>query len=132
MKKEKIIKKFLKYLSAGWFQFILDLFLLWIFTDFLGVYYLFSASISVVISSILGFTLNKKYVFKKSKRKFSQGYLIFLAITIGKIFAITSLLFFFVDFLQVNYILGRILTGLIIVGVMYTLHTKLTFGTDFD
>ena len=131
MKKRKT-KKFLKYNLAGSFQFLSDLFLLWFLTDVIGVYYLISASISVVISSVIGYNLNRKYVFYKSKRKFLQGYSIFLIITIIKIFAIIGILFFFVDVLKINYLIGRVLTGLIIVGLMYIIHTKLTFKTSFD
>lgn len=128
----KKVKKFLKYNFAGSFQFVTDLFLLWFLTDIVGFYYLISASISVVISSIIGYSLNKTYVFKKSERKFLRGYGIFLTITIIKIFAIIGILFLFVDVLKIHYLFSRILTGLIIVIIMYILHTKLTFKTDFD
>ena len=132
MSKKNKTKKFLKYNIAGSFQFVTDLFLLWFLTDIVGFFYLFSATISVVISSVIGYSLNKKYVFQKSQRKFLHGYGIFLTITIFKIFAVIGLLFFFVDILKINYLISRILTGLIVVGIMYTLHTKLTFKTDFD
>jgi dolichol-phosphate mannosyltransferase len=125
-------KKFLKYNLAGSFQFIVDLFLLWFFTEIIGFYYLVSAFISVVVSSIIGYSLNKNYVFQKSKRNFLHGYGIFLTITTVKIFVIIGILFFFVDVLKIYYLLSRILTGLIIVIIMYILHTKLTFKTDFD
>jgi len=126
------IKKFLKYNLAGSFQFVTDLFLLWFFTDIIGFYYLVSAFISVVASSIIGYSLNKKYVFQKSKRRFLHGYSIFLTITAVKIFAIIGILFLLVDIFKIQYLLSRILTGLIIVIIMYILHTKLTFKTSFN
>jgi len=126
------VLKFLKYILAGSFQFIGDLFLLWFFTEVIGLYYLISASIGVSISSLIGYTLNKKYVFKKSKRGFFEGFSIFLMITTGKIFAITAFLFLFVSILQINYLIARIITGIIIVLLMYILHTKVTYKTDFN
>ncbi len=128
----KKVKKFLKWNITGGLQFISDLFLLWFLTEIIGFYYLISASISVVISSIVGYSLNKKYVFRKSKRKFSRGYPIFLTITVAKIFVIIGILYFFVDILNINYLIARVITGLIIMIGMYTLHTKVTYKTDFE
>lgn len=131
-KKGVKVKKFLKYISAGSLQFVFDLFLLWFLTAIVGIYYLFSALISVSLSSVIGYSLNKKYVFKKSKRKFLHGYTTFLMITGVKIFAMIFILFLFVDVLKLYYLFARILTGVLVVAIMYTLHTKLTFRTDFD
>ena len=129
--KEKI-KKFFTYISAGVFQFSSDLFLLWFFTEIIGLYYLLSASVSVVVSSTIGFILNRKYVFKKSKRTFLKSYLIFLGISTWKIFAIIGLLFVSVEMFHLNYLIARVLVGILIVLGMYILHTKLTYKTDFE
>lgn len=128
----KKVHKFMKYLVAGLIQFPLDLSLLWFFTDILGIYYLLSASISVIISAGIGFIINKNYAFKKSKVSFFQGYIVFAIITAAKIFAITGFLYVFVDVFKMYYLIARVLTGIIIVFLMYFLHTKLTFRTDFD
>jgi len=131
-KKVRVAKKFVKYNLSGGMQFATDLFLLWFFTDVLGIYYIFSAVISVLCSSIIGYTLNRKYVFEKSKRKFLEGYPIFLVITFIKMIAIVGFLFVFVDVLKIYYLFARLLTGIIIVTLMYIIHTKITFKTDFE
>jgi len=132
MKKAKVAKKFVKYNLVMSLQFFTDLFLLWLFTDVFGIYYIFSAVISVLGSSIIGHTVSKKYIFDKSKRKFLESYPAFLGVTIVKMFAIVGLLFLFVDILGIYYLLARILTGIIIVILMYIFHTKITFKTDFE
>jgi dolichol-phosphate mannosyltransferase len=132
MKKAKVAKKFGKSILAGGTQFVTDFVLLWFFTDIVGIYYLFSAVISVLSSSVIGYTLNRKYVFKTSKRKFLEGYPIFLGVTIVKMVVIVAMLFLFVDVLKIYYLLARILIGIIIVVLMYIVHTKITFKTDFD
>ncbi|MEK6886035.1 MAG: GtrA family protein [Nanoarchaeota archaeon] len=132
MEKAKVAKKFFKYNLTMSMQFITDFFLLWFFTDLLGVYYIFSAILSVLFSSVIGHTLSKRYVFDKSKKKFKESYPIFLGVTIVKLFAIVIFLFLFVDVLGIYYLLARILTGIIIVIFMYVVHTKITFKTDFE
>lgn len=73
MKKAKVAKKFAKYNLAGGMQFVTDLFLLWFFTDILGIYYLFSAIFSVLCSSLIGYNLNRKYVFENPKENFQKA-----------------------------------------------------------
>lgn len=132
MKVKKATKKFLKYYLTMSLQWISDLFLLWFFTEFMGLYYLYSATIAVIFSSIIGYSTSKRYVFTKSKRSFLEGYGFFLLVTLFKILAIVGLLYFFVDICGVHYMLARIIIIPLLTIIIYTLHTKLTFRTNFD
>lgn len=132
MRKAKAAKKFAKYNLAGGMQFATDLFLLWFFTDILGIYYIFSAILSVLCSSLIGYNLNRKYVFEKSQRKFSEGYPVYLGVMAAKMIAVVAILFLLVDILHIHYLIARLITGAIIVTLMYIVHTKITFKTDFE
>lgn len=86
----KILKKLLGYkiirYSIGWWSAaLLDIGLLYIFTDVLGIYYLFSACISFTIALTYGYIFQKYLTFRNhSKKHVIQGGLFLLFQLIGQ------------------------------------------------
>lgn len=78
---KKLIKKILsyeiiRYSIWWWLAALLDLFLLWMFTDFFSVYYLLSAVFAFIISLSFGYFFQKYITFKDySKKHISQWWL---------------------------------------------------------
>lgn len=50
----------------------------------------------------------------------------------AKMIAVVAILFLLVDVLKIHYLIARLITGAIIVSLMYIIHTKITFKTDFE
>lgn len=86
----KIIKKILKYkfirYSLGWgLAAILDIILLWIFTNFFHIYYLYSAILSFIFAFSFWYVFQKYITFKNySKKHILQGWLFLLFQLIGQ------------------------------------------------
>lgn len=74
MKKHlKLIKKFIKYWIWWWVAALLDLLLLWIFTEKFGIYYIYSSILSFCIIIVIWFLYQKHIAFShKWWNKFRQ------------------------------------------------------------
>ena len=74
------IVRFLKYTSIGVGTFVLDLGLLYILTDFLGLNYVIAAGMGFLLAVTLNYFLSRKFVFAGTDRSQKEGYAIFLFI----------------------------------------------------
>ena len=74
-----IIKKFLRY-SIWWALWAsINVFLLWFFTDFFGIYYIISAVLAFLVALITGFFFQKYITFRNnSKKHFKQLFWFFI------------------------------------------------------
>jgi putative flippase GtrA len=107
----KALTRFYKYFIVGFLTFILDLLLLYIFTDVLLFNYLLSAGIAYVVAISINYYFSRKFVFSKTARKIDIGYYSFLLISgIGLLF-LEILMAVFVEIFQFDYLLSRILVA---------------------
>ncbi|MDB7951502.1 GtrA family protein [Faecalitalea cylindroides] len=84
---KKIINQLIKFGVVGGIAFLIDYIILYICTDFLGVYYLISSLISFSISTIFNYYASVNWVFdvdenKSNTRKFTL-FIIFSVIGLG-------------------------------------------------
>ena len=63
--KDKILSKYVKFFSVSLVALFVNLFFLYIFTEFLGIYYMISQVIAIGIALIINFLGNKIWTFKK-------------------------------------------------------------------
>lgn len=86
----KIIKKlfqykFIRYSLGWWLAALLDIFLLWIFTDFFHIYYLYSAILSFMFAFSFWYFFQKYITFRDySKKHIVQWWLFLLFQLIGQ------------------------------------------------
>lgn len=106
--------KFIRY-SLGWvLAALFDLFLLYICTDIIHIYYLYSAMIAFIFSVTFAYLFQKYITFKNfSKKHLSQGSLFFLFQLIGQVLYM-SMLRVGVDGLHTYYIMVAILAKWIV------------------
>ena len=80
---KKLIKKilwykFIRYSIGWWLAALLDLFLLWFFTDIIWIYYLVSAIISFLISVTFGYIFQKYITFRDASKQHLKQWGLFL------------------------------------------------------
>ncbi|MEK7509416.1 MAG: GtrA family protein [Patescibacteria group bacterium] len=102
------VKRFFQYTSIGISTFALDLALLFLFTDYLGIYYVLSAGIAFVVAVSFNYALSRRFVFTGTLRSVHGGYVIFLLIAGVGLVLVMGLMYVCVDVLGFNYILSRI------------------------
>lgn len=128
----KLINKFnnftfIKFFIIGGFSGFLDLILLYIFTEFMGIWYFYSGIFSFLFVSIIGYLLNKKITFKNTDNNLTVQYIKYtFGILIGM--AINNLfLFIFTNIFGVWYILSRVFSSLIALIWNYSFSKKVIF-----
>ncbi|HOD89797.1 MAG TPA: GtrA family protein, partial [archaeon] len=73
---------FLKYVFASLIATIVDVSILYLFTDFLGIYYLVSAAISYICGLVVGYILQRKYTFQSKNKKITKQFSLFTIISL--------------------------------------------------
>jgi putative flippase GtrA len=123
---KKSLIRFLKYFLIGFSTFLLDLFLLYFFTDILLINYLVSTAIAFIISITIHYHFSRKFVFSKTTRGIKHGYYIFLGTAILGLMFVVLLMALLVEKLFLNYIIARV----IVAGVvgMYNYLVNLFFN----
>ena len=77
--------KFVRYSLGGWLAAVLDIGLLWFFTDIFHIYYLYSAIFSFCFAFSFGYFFQKYITFRDySKKHVIQGWLFLLFQLIGQ------------------------------------------------
>jgi putative flippase GtrA len=125
------VKHIAKYLIAGGTAAGVDLIMLHVFTDWLGIWYLYSATLAFFLALGISFTLQKFWVFKnrsceKIKRQaimhFSLG-----AISTG---VNAGLMYLLVSGLNLHYLLAQIIGGALIAVVNFFIYREIIFKSE--
>lgn len=108
-------KIFVKYCIVGGTAAIVDFGLLFGLTEFFGVYYLYSATVSFVLSALTNYTLNRRWTFRSDGKKRRQIPIFFAVATMG--LAINnSIMYVGVEKLGLWYMLAKVLaTGIVLI-----------------
>lgn len=125
-----IIKKnqvFLKYAVVWISSTFVDIFSLYIFVDifFLNLY--FSVFLSFLLAVINGFVLNKIWTFEDKSNKYKRQFLKFFIVSVVWLSLTLSLMYLFVDILEIYYLLSKAFTSLIVLFWNYTANKIWTF-----
>jgi putative flippase GtrA len=119
--------RFARYSTVGVATFTLDLGLLFLLTDYLGVHYLFSAGLAFAVAVSINYLLSRRHVFSQTTRPFASGFVYFVGIALIALAAIVALMYIAVDILQFHYLISRIfIAGVVGVGT-YLMNLYLNF-----
>ena len=61
---KNVAHKMVKYVFGGWMAALIDLWFLWLFTDYFGIYYLLSAIFAFIVSFLFWFFFQKIITFE--------------------------------------------------------------------
>lgn len=119
---------YLRYLICGITAASTNIFLLYVFTDMFGIWYLSSSVLSFLLALIVSFLLQKFVVFKDSKtedvhRQFSK----FSIVAVSGVTTNTILVFIFVDIFGIWYVLSQIIAGVFVMVQNFILYKMFIF-----
>lgn len=104
--------RFLKFAVVGGTGVVVNLGLLWLLTEITGLFYMFSAVISIEASIISNFLLNEHWTFSDRRQKqismFRRGVKFNIVSVAGMLINIT-VLYLFTEFLGIYYIYSEII-----------------------
>ena len=89
---------------------LLDFLFLFLFTDVLGMHYLFSAAISFVLSTLFNYVASMRFVFnsKFSKDEKSKELILFVILSVIGLLLNQFLMWFFVEKIALYYMAAKI------------------------
>lgn len=116
-----------KFLGVGGFCAGLSLVIMYGFTSVLGVNYLISTIISIVVTNFIGFALNKYYTFQTHKKLFWREMWKYYSVMLSSYILNVIIMYFLVDFINIWYIYANILLIVILTPYNYLLHRNWSF-----
>lgn len=115
------IFEFLRYILVGGSAFVLDFLIMYICNEYIfkGHFLYISVFLGYFIGLVYNFLLSCAYVFKdgfkKIKDKEIKCFIIFTLIGIIGLILTEILMFIFVDLVNINYMISKVVTGIIVV-----------------
>lgn len=124
--------QFVRFVVSGGVAFCVNVTLLYFFTDILGFWYIYSATLSFVFSLLVGFSLNKLWTFKNTLlHQVPIQFSSYLSINIFNLILNNTALFTLVEEFGVWYILAQAIISIIIAFESYFVY-KFIFRNKYQ
>ena len=123
LNKEKIVGFFL----IGLFSTLIDVGLLYFFTEYFGIWYIYSATVSYTCGMVANFLLNKYLNFRDPSRNYPRQFFSFALISLSSLALTLGVLYVAVEIFSINYLLGKIIAVIIAFFLNYFGQSRITF-----
>jgi dolichol-phosphate mannosyltransferase len=126
------IKKLIQFGIVGGLMIVLNIGILYILTNILGLYYIISAIISYQILLFLSFTLNDRWTFRsvahhKLRLKFHR-FAAYYAVSLSGMLLNIVILYVLTEFGQIYYLMSSFLATCIVFLWNYLINSAYTWG----
>lgn len=109
---DKLLVQFVRYFFVGGFAFVVDFGLLYILTEYAGLHYLLSATLSFIAGLLVNYTISCLWVFNGSKFKNRLvEFLFFAAIGVVGLALNDTLIWLFTDCIGTHYMFSKIVAA---------------------
>lgn len=109
MKNNKLFIQIFRFLIIGGIAFIIDYALLYLLTEYLGIYYLISSTISFTISVIFNYIASIKWVFETNEKDSqTKKFVIFIILSIIGLGINQLMMWLLSDLLTIYYMISKI------------------------
>jgi len=115
------------FFLIGCFSTLIDIGLLYFFTEYFGIWYIYSATISYTCGIIVNFLLNKYLNFRDTSRNFLRQFSSFALVSMSSLALTLGVLYLAVEIFSINYLLGKILAVIIAFFWNYLGQSRITF-----
>jgi dolichol-phosphate mannosyltransferase len=125
----KELEKLLKFSAVGVSGIIVNMGILYVFTEYFGFYYIYSGLIAIVASICTNFILNDIWTFKglNKRIKFHERFVLFFGIALGGLLINIGVLWFFTSRINLYYIYSNFIGILIAFIWNFILNSRITF-----
>ena len=109
---DKLLVQFVRYFFVGGFAFVVDFGLLYILTEYAGLHYLLSATLSFIAGLLVNYIISCLWVFNGSKFKNRLvAFLFFAAIGVVGLALNDTLIWLFTDCIGTHYMFSKIVAA---------------------
>ncbi|MBA7595729.1 hypothetical protein ES703_02694 [subsurface metagenome] len=130
-----LTKRLIPFALIGVFGAVLNTGLLFVLTEFFGLFYLLSSAIAVEICIVTQFVMNNRFTFTDSKTSGAKQFLTRLAksnsIRLATLFGHIGILYMFTELFGIYYLMSNLIAIMIVFGANYLLESKITWRTTF-
>lgn len=109
-----VFRQFVRYGITGSTTVIINLALLFIFTEFFGLWYMFSAVIAGTACTVFNFLMNRRWSFKSNGTMHRQMVKYLLLLGFNYLYSLGAL-YLLVELLHINYLLAQIIVSMVMV-----------------
>lgn len=121
-------KEIIRFCIVGGISFLVDYGLLYICTEFVGLYYLWSSAVSFTISVIFNYWLCVAYVFKGIKKQSRKQATLFIGSSIVGLGLNQICMWLFVELVGMYYMLAKIFATVIVTIWNYVMKRRAVRG----
>jgi len=121
------IKQFFLYCIGGGFAFIIDVGGLYVFTEYLKIWYIFSATLSFILAAIFNYLFQRFITFKSVDKNISRQFILFVIVAAIGLLINNTLLYLLVELAGIWYIFAKVLTAAIVLVWNFFVNKKFTF-----
>lgn len=123
--------KIVKYILAGGFATFSNLLILFVLVSYLNIWYLISSMVSFCAAVVISYLLQKFFVFQDYRKKeIYRQFLNFFIYNLIMLVFNTLLMYFFVDILNIWYLLAQATAAIIGAFMNYIYFNKIIFKNN--
>lgn len=111
---KKLFKQIIKFGIVGGLAFVIDYSLLYILTEFCGIYYFYSSIISFIVSLIFNYIASIKWVFDINKKQTLKDIIIFITLSVIGLGINQLVMYIMVETMKVYYMISKIVATAIV------------------
>lgn len=121
-------RRLIKYFISGGASAAVDLIILYILTDILGIWYLLSSIVAFAVAIGVSFTLQKFWTFRNltTSRLYQQAAL-YLLIGVINLLLNSGLMYILVEVVLLWYILAQVIAALVIAALSFFVYKNFIF-----
>ena len=131
--------KLMRFLISGGSAAVVNLSVLYVLTDWFGLWYLASATVSFFVSILIGFMLQKFWTFnhRQSHHRTHKQFLLYLAWMLLYLSLDIGLMYLLVDGASLNYLLSQFVTSGVLAALSFFVYSRVVFiskltGLEFE
>lgn len=122
------VKLFVGYVIFAGFAALVDLSLLYSLTEFLRVWYFYSAAFSYLVGMIINYSLNKYLNFRNRSKKIIPQFGLFATVALIGLGLNQLIIYILVEFINLWYMFAKFIAIFIVMFWSFYGHKKLTFN----
>src|SRR3989338_2042691 len=125
--KYPITKQFIKFCLVGFTNLTIDIFIYWLLTRALGLYYLVAGVISFVVAVSWSFFMNRRWTFRHNGSDTASQYVKFFVVNVIVMILNLSSLYIFVEWFDFYDLAVKLVAAVIMAFINFGLNKFWTF-----